>query len=526
MIHTSLQELVLAASLADPARRREAARALARALGAEDMVIFIPDPETAALVPAPGFGQTLPQRRVWLTFLNECVVAGSREGKLPSPSGGTAVRATGLAVGDGSVLVLLGRVSGYADLGGIQAVLPLLTWALRAEYMAYIAQGQANAARQAAADARALAEALDRAMREVEAAKAAAEEAATALRASEERYRLLFEGVGDAILVLDTEGHYLDGNAAVEKLLGYARDRLRRMHIEMIMAGPTGFTAWSQIVDECHAQEGQWSGELELRRRDGSLAPVEARATLIHLPAGPAYLLAMRDISERRALARMQSEFMSMITHEWRTPLATVKGHAQLMQRSGAYSAAAVQVMVTQVNRLERLVGDLLDISRLEAGRLELQRQPVNLVTLVYAVVAQAQELTRVHHLRVFAPEHPLIGEWDATRVEQVLHNLLSNAIKYSPDGGEIVVRVEERGHEVQVSVSDQGMGISPEELSHLFQRFYRTAQARAIGMPGIGLGLHISKALIEAHGGRLWAESYPGKGSTFFFTLPRKVQK
>jgi signal transduction histidine kinase len=219
----------------------------------------------------------------------------------------------------------------------------------------------------------------------------------------------------------------------------------------------------------------------------------------------------------------MQREFITMVTHELRNPLASIKGYAELMQRRGAYSEAAVDTIVTQAKQLERLIEDLLDVSRLQVGQLKLQPGETDLVALARAAAAQAQTLTHVHTIRVVAPEPPLVGRWDATRLEQVLQNLLSNAVKYSPDGGEIVVRVEDLPRQARVSVTDQGIGIPPEALPRLFQRFFRTEEAQARGIEGLGLGLHISRALVEAHGGRLWAESLPGQGSTFVFTLPRQ---
>jgi len=505
--------LTLLAALAEPAHRRESARALAHHLGADDLLLFVPDPETGAPLPAPGFPQTLPRRRSWRAFLAECLTAGHHTAELPFPDGATPTRATGVSLGDGSTLVLLGGSPERDKIDEVRPALPLLAWALRAERDAHTAQGQATAARQAAADLDALTHALDAALRETEAAHAAAE-------ALERRYHSLFEGVGDAVLVADAEGRYLDANAAAIALLGYTRDELQQMRVaDVVAADPR----WTEAEYERLKAEGQWAGELELQRRDGSTVPVEARATVVTLPTGTLYLSALRDISERRALERMQREFITMVTHELRNPLASIKGYAELMQRRGAYSEAAVDTIVTQAKQLERLIKDLLDVSRLQVGQLKLQPGETDLVALARAAAAQAQTLTHVHTIRVVAPEPPLVGRWDATRLEQVLQNLLSNAVKYSPDGGEIVVRVEDLPRQARVSVTDQGIGIPPEALPRLFQRFFRTEEAQARGIEGLGLGLHISRALVEAHGGRLWAESLPGQGSTFVFTLPRQ---
>jgi two-component system phosphate regulon sensor histidine kinase PhoR len=339
------------------------------------------------------------------------------------------------------------------------------------------------------------------------------------LQDAEARYRALFEGAVDPILVADAEGRYLDANPAAAGLLGYTRDELLGLRVADVVAGG---------VDSVEAeyarflQEGRWSGELEVRRRDGSTVAVEARATAVVLPTGPLYISILRDVSERRAAEQMQREFLAMVTHELRTPLTSVKGYAQLMQRRGVYSDQAVGVIVSRAAHLERLLGDLLDLSRLEGGRLELRRARVDLVVLARAMAEQAQVLTRLHAVRVEAPERPLEGWWDRDRVEQVLQNLLSNAVKYSPEGGEVVLRVEDVGGEARVAVTDRGLGVSAEALPRLFDRFYQARIGRTAGdAEGLGLGLYITRSLVEAHGGRIQAESVLGRGSTFAVTLP-----
>ena len=492
--------LHLVARLASAAARPEAAGALAARLGAELLIIFVPDAETGRLLPAPGFPQTIPELRAWRPFLAECVRGGLHTGYLRRAGG--LVQSAGVATDDGSVVLLLGGRPPLPALVQLRPVLSILTGALRAEQHAWAAAGQAAAAQQAVAETRALAESLDAAREEAEAAQA--------------RYRAVFEGVADAILATDGEGRPLEANPRASELLGYAHEELLSLRVSDLAGASWTAAAWQQL-----REQGDWGGELELRRKDGTIVPVEARASAIRLPGGAVYLFALRDISERRAVERLQRDFLAMVTHELRSPLASLKGFAQLLRRRRTYDEHAVEVILTQATRLERLIGDLLDVSRIEAGQLELRRAPVNLVEVVHAAAARAQALTRMHAVRVEAPERPLVGRWDRGRLEQVLDNLLSNAIKYSPDGGKIVIAVEDRGGDVRVSVSDQGMGLAPDQLGRLFQRFFRTAQARASGAQGLGLGLYISKSLVEAHGGRIWAVSEPGRGSTFTFALP-----
>jgi signal transduction histidine kinase len=156
-------------------------------------------------------------------------------------------------------------------------------------------------------------------------------------------------------------------------------------------------------------------------------------------------------------------------------------------------------------------------VVRLEEGHLPLQREPLDLVVLARECATAAEQHSAHHVVRVEAPDPSICGTWDRVRLEQVLENLVSNALKHGADTGEIVVRVEKREGEARVSVQDSGAGIDPEHVPHLFDRFYR-ASTRA---SGLGLGLYISRILVEAHGGRIWVESEPGQGSTFTISLP-----
>lgn len=332
------------------------------------------------------------------------------------------------------------------------------------------------------------------------------------------RYRGLFEAAADALLVADEEGRYVEANPAATALLGYTRaELLQRRVADIVTAGPI----WAADEYRRFMQQGAWRGELEVRRHDGTTVPVEAHATAVPLPTHTIYVSALRDISARRALEQLQHDFLAMVTHDLRTPLTALKGYIQLLQRRGTYQAHTVEMMLAQATRLERLIGDLLDIAQLQAGHLELRRAEMDLCALVQAAVAQAQALSERHTVHAAVPPVPLRGWWDRDRVDQVLQNLLANALKYAPEGGDVTVGVADDGRAARVWVQDQGVGIPPELQPRLFERFYRTADALASGVPGLGLGLAISRALVEAHGGRIDVASELGAGSTFTFTLP-----
>ena len=225
--------------------------------------------------------------------------------------------------------------------------------------------------------------------------------------------------------------------------------------------------------------------------------------------------------AQAESAVRSRDDFIATVVHDLRTPLTSIKGYAQFMARGEPYNQRAVAVILQQADRMGRLLTDLGDVSQLSAGQLPLRRAQVDLVPLAQDSIDQAREPSSKHAIRLAAPKSPIEGWWDRDRLVQVLENLLANAIKYSPTGGEIMVRIESIGEEVQVSVQDQGPGIPREALPHLFDRFYRV-EASARNTTGLGLGLYIAKSFVEAHGGRIWVESKgPGQGSTFAFTLP-----
>jgi signal transduction histidine kinase len=225
---------------------------------------------------------------------------------------------------------------------------------------------------------------------------------------------------------------------------------------------------------------------------------------------------------------------LSTLAHEMRTSLTAIKGcSTALLADEIALSPEAqrefLQIIDQECDVLQELVHNLLESSRIDAGQLRLERQPVRLSRLVEAAIRQVAH-TPQHRFLVELEELPIVDA-DPARIEQVLRNLLDNAVKYSPQGGMIVVRGElrerasfaetERQGEVVVSVADQGMGIAPEHLNRLFEKFFRVESEVGRRVNGTGLGLPIARAIVEAHGGRIWAESKLGQGSTFTFTLP-----
>lgn len=240
----------------------------------------------------------------------------------------------------------------------------------------------------------------------------------------------------------------------------------------------------------------------------------------------------LAKLAERRAReleeeqARLQRA-LSMVAHDLRTPVTILRGYAQLLSRweqlAPERREESLRAIEDATRRLERQTNDLLDASRIGVGRFEVQPKPMDLAALLRRVAQGIQATAPEHHIDVRAPAG-LVGCWDEDRLAQVLNNLIGNAVKYSPDGREIRVWVERRDDEALLGVEDQGIGLTPEELATVFQPFRRGAAGRRA--EGLGLGLYISKGIVEAHGGRIWAESPgPGRGSTFYVSLPISSQ-
>ncbi len=232
-----------------------------------------------------------------------------------------------------------------------------------------------------------------------------------------------------------------------------------------------------------------------------------------------------------READRLKSELLSNVSHELRTPLASVKGYSSFLL--GAWDKISdeerrdfVHEIDQASDRLRDLINNLLDLSRLESGGLSIRKEPIDLAPLVNTALTDIQRKARRHHFaQELAQPLPLV-EADPRHIQQVLDNLLDNAVKYSREGTEIALRCELKNQELAISVRDQGIGISAENLEKIFDRFYRVDLGSVRKAGGAGLGLSICRRIVEAHGGRIWAESTPGQGSTFTFTLPLVNQK
>jgi len=352
---------------------------------------------------------------------------------------------------------------------------------------------------------------------------------------SQEKHRLdaILEHTADGVMILDHAYQIVVFNRALAKLTGWtAAEAIGHNHDEIVR--------WAKLqtdLDMESAVKGGWplpSARLlyvegDLRRRNGgtlsvgiTYAPLFDRdGRLVNVIAN------VRDITRFREADEVKSTFISVISHELKTPVALIKGYADTLLREDARwdrrtTRESLTVILVEADRLNELVDNLLDASRLQAGVLPLEMTEVALDALAERTAKRFQTQTDIHEITVdFPADFPYVVG-DPSRIGQVFDNLLSNAIKYSPQGGRIAITGRVRPNEVVVTVSDEGVGIPIEERQRVFERFFRGVRERHQRTPGAGLGLFLAKAIVEAHGGRMWVESDPDDGSEFSFSMLR----
>ena len=341
--------------------------------------------------------------------------------------------------------------------------------------------------------------------------------------------RALVGGMVDGIAVVDTSGQTVYCNQRAAEIYGVALDGIIGLRSSLVrddvlsrVANPKevigDFQEAMSHLDDMPVIEFKivWpvSRHVQLRffpiyGNDGRFL---GRGTLI------------RDVSSERELDRLRADIVSIVSHEIRRPLASIKGCAATLLQSQwdpDTLDGLVRIIDEQSGKISELADNLTDLSRIQAGVLSIERRPTDLAQVVRNAVATIESHTRRHHLEIVLPQNLPLVEVDGPRVQQVIENLLDNAVKYSPSARNITVQVELDAHFVQINVADNGIGIAEENLDRVFDRFFRVNRPEVAHVSGAGLGLSISKSLVEAHGGRIWAESSRGEGSTFRFTLP-----
>jgi PAS domain S-box-containing protein len=378
------------------------------------------------------------------------------------------------------------------------------------------------------------------------------------LRQSEERFRLLVEGVRDyAIFMLDRTGHVATWNAGAERIEGYASSEIIGQHFSKFYPAERVQSGWPQHELEVATAEGRFEEEGWRVRKDGSTFWANVVITALRDDNGElrGFAKLVRDLSERKRAealeedaarreaileaersariaaqhaAELKDQFLATVSHELRTPLNAILGWTQVLRLAGKASADDIARGMDVIDRNARaqvqLIEELLDFSRIIGGRLRLDVQQVSLIDVITQAIESVEPAARAKSIRLEKILDPIHGavSGDPGRLRQVIWNLLSNAVKFTPKDGKIQVLLQRVNSHIELIVSDTGIGIPPSFLPHVFERFSQQDSSTSRVYGGLGLGLAISKQLVELHGGSINVKSAgEGKGSTFIVKLP-----
>ena len=340
---------------------------------------------------------------------------------------------------------------------------------------------------------------------------------------AEERGRLaaILERMADGVVMTDENGTVQMVNPAAARLLDVSQATATQLTFAQLVRNHRLIDVWQR----CQLLDTEQVETIEDQR--GLF--LQAVITPFHEAQVRNYLIVLQDLTQIRRLETVRRDFISNLSHEIRTPLAAMKALVETL-RGGALDERTtaehfLQRLEGEVDLLTQMVQELLDLSRIESGRAPLLLRPVQLSEVILPVVERLQPQAERAGLilQLDLPDQPLTVLADMERVRQVVTNLVHNAIKFTPSGGSVTISAATDRDEVVIAVRDTGVGIPANDLPRIFERFYKADRARSGG--GTGLGLAIARHVVQAHGGRIWAESTEGKGSTFFFSLPSAGQ-
>jgi two-component system, OmpR family, phosphate regulon sensor histidine kinase PhoR len=334
----------------------------------------------------------------------------------------------------------------------------------------------------------------------------------------------LLNGMEEGVLILDLHGRVRKMNTSMEAVLSHAYPTDIGKHYLEVFRDPELNEIIQTTLKE---KKGQRRGLSPLGRPGKNF---QVQSSLIHYPesGGEGVIVVFHDITELKRLERIRQDFVANVSHELRTPLTTIRGYVEALQDDGldniSQAKQFLQIIERHTQRMEKIVSDLLLLSEIEAPDRMLRKESLALADLISIVVESlrpvAESKKQTIQLKISADLPFIFG--DSQKIHQVIVNLLSNAISYTEYGGHIAVEVRGTEKGVEISVADNGIGISPEHLPRVFERFYRVDRGRSREEGGTGLGLSIVKHIVEAHGGWVSVESKPGQGSRFSFFLPQ----
>lgn len=336
----------------------------------------------------------------------------------------------------------------------------------------------------------------------------------------------LAQNISDAVIVTDMESKIISWNSAAESLYGWKAEEVQGKLLYKVLQTQYPTAAREEWLNMVIANN-YWRGEVRHLRRDGAWLDIQVGVSIVRDLEGK--IIGMveiaRDITEQKMAEQRKDTFIGMASHELKTPLTTIKGFAQLlkrqMKRLGLEEQATILTKIEgQINALTGLVNELMDVSKIQAGKLEYTRDVVDIDELIRSVAEMLQQTSNQHMIKVSGKtQRKLVG--DQARLEQVFTNLITNAIKYSPQANRVDIWIGNAQDRIIVKIRDYGIGMPPEEVERIFERFYRANTAKNQGIGGLGMGLYISREIVERHGGKILVESKEGEGSTFCVELP-----
>jgi PAS domain S-box-containing protein len=347
------------------------------------------------------------------------------------------------------------------------------------------------------------------------------------IKENETRLKLIFENAKDSIFWLDTSGKIINCNKSAAQLLNKEKSEIIGQGHATIYP-PSKAQYYIDRVNEQLSTKGVAEDDIEIMTRSGEIVPIQITASRTHIGKKTITQAIARDISERRHLEALKDEFLGTVSHELRTPLTTVKETISqtldgILGPTTDQQREFLSLCLEDIERLVRIINGLLDISKIEAGKIKMTKEPVDMTGLVHKLTylfrSRAKETNL--ELKTELPNEPLEAYVDKDRAIQIFTNLLGNAFKFT-EKGSITISILERSRWVECSVTDTGKGIAPEDLLKLFNRFEQVGRAQFHKDGGTGLGLSIAKGLVENHGGKIWAESILGQGTKFYFLLPK----
>jgi len=358
-----------------------------------------------------------------------------------------------------------------------------------------------------------------------------------AVREAAVRLKAIVDTAADGIITIDEDGIVESINLAAERIFGYGRDEVVGRNVSVLMPEPERSDHDQYVANYLRTGQRKIIGtirEVRGRRKDESTFPMELAVSETRLGERRIFTGIVRDVTAYKKAEealkdadQRKDQFLAMLAHELRNPLAPISNAVQIMRLEGPNGPNfqwSIEVIADQIKHMTRMVDDLLDVSRISRGKVDLQKEPIELAQVVELAIEASRPLMQdyQHELSVALPDHPILLEVDPPRLAQVLANLLNNAAKYTPEGGKVALTAEQSGREVLIRVRDDGIGIPAELLPQVFDLFVQADQALSRSRGGMGIGLTLVRSLVELHGGRVTAHSDgPDQGSEFVVRLP-----